>query len=104
MRRYYSDIMLLLAFIFALGLFLSAWPFLILVWRIMGLVSLFLMVSVFVIGEEPKSEETRRGFFGTLIVDTESPTTPVYTIVIEDDLLDPFFEEYDTVVMEVIRR
>ena len=104
MRRYYSDIMLLLAFIFALGLFLSAWPFLILVWRIMGLVSLVLILLVFVIGEEPKPEETRRGFFGTLIVDTESPTGPVYTMVIDDDHLDPFFEEYDTVIMEVIRK
>ena len=104
MRRYYSDIMLLLAFIFALGLFLSAWPFLILVWRIMGLVSLVLILLVFVIGEEPKSEETRRGFFGTLIVDTESPTGPVYTMVIEDDRLDPFFEEYDTVIMDVVRK
>ena len=104
MRRYYSDIMLLLAFIFTLGLFLSAWPFLILVWRIMGLVSLVLILLVFVIGEEPKSEETRRGFFGTLIVDTESPTGPVYTMVIEDDRLDPFFEEYDTVIMDVVRK
>ena len=104
MRRYYSDIMLLLAFIFALGLFLSAWPFLILVWRIMGLVSLVLILLVFVIGEEPKPEETRRGFFGTLIVDTESPTGPVYTMVIEDDRLDPFFEEYDTVIMDVVRK
>ena len=104
MRRYYSDIMLLLAFIFALGLFLSAWPFLILVWRIMGFVSLVLILLVFVIGEEPKSEETRRGFFGTLIVDTESPTGPVYTMVIEDDRLDPFFEEYDTVIMDVVRK
>ena len=104
MRRYYSDIMLLLAFIFILGLFLSAWPFLILVWRIMGLVSLVLILLVFVIGEEPKSKETRRGFFGTLIVDTESPTGPVYTMVIEDDRLDPFFEEYDTVIMDVVRK
>ena len=104
MRRYYSDIMLLLAFIFALGLFLSAWSFLILIWRIMGLVSLVLILLVFVIGEEPKSEETRRGFFGTLIVDTESPTGPVYTMVIEDDHLDPFFEEYDTVIMDVVRK
>ena len=104
MRRYYSDIMLLLAFIFILGLFLSAWPFLILVWRIMGLVPLVLVLLVLVLGEEPKPEETRRGFFGTLIVDTESPTGPVYTMVIDDDHLDPFFEEYDTVIMEVIRK
>ena len=104
MRRYYSDLLIRLAFIFILGLFISAWPFLILVWRIIGVVSLALMLLVFVIGEEPKSEKTRRGFFGTLIVDTESTTGPVYTMVIEDDFLDPFFEEYDTVVMEVIRR
>ena len=104
MRRYYRDLMLLLAFIFALGLFLSAWPFLIIAWRIMGLASLFLMVLVFVIGEEPKSEETRKAFFGTLIVDTESPIDPVYTLVIDDDHLDPFFEEYDSVVMEIVRK
>ena len=104
MRRYYRDLMLLLAFIFILGLFLSAWPFLILVWRVMGLIPLILMVLVFVIGEEPKSEETRSAFFGTLIVDTESPTDPVYTLVIDDDHLDPFFEEYDSVVMEIIRK
>ena len=104
MRKHYSDLLILLAFIFVLGLLASAWPFLVLVWRIVGLVSLALIILVFVIGEEPKSEETRTGFFGTLIVDTKSPTGPVYTMIIEDDHLDPFFEEYDTVVMTVIRR
>ena len=83
---------------------MSAWPSLILVWRIMGFVPLVLILLVFVIGEAPKSEETKRGFFGTLIVDTESPTGPVYTMVIEDDHLDPFFEEYDTVIMDVVRK
>ena len=104
MRKYYSDLLILLAFIFVLGLFISAWPFLVLVWRIMGLVSLALMLLAFIISEEPKSEETGTGFFGTLIVDTKSPTDPVYTIVIEDNHLDPFFEGFDRVVMDVIRK
>ena len=102
MKLYYSNLPIFLSFVFALGLLISAWPFLILVWRIMGIMLLVFLVVAMFTHDGHVSE--KQGLFGTLLVDTSSSTTPVYTIVIEDNHLDPFFEEYDTVIMEVIRK